>query len=135
MKQITSILLSLLLLASSTGITYAKHFCGDFEMMAEVTLGEKSLSCGMVMEDTACEDEDAADHDCCDNEYTQVDVDDNFAQSSFNLNFHQPFIAAFVSVFILQENIVENKTPDLLGAYYPPPLYKDIPVLYETFLI
>lgn len=135
MKQIVSIFLSLLLLASSTGITYAKHFCGDFEMMAEVTLGEKSLSCGMVMEDKACGDGAATEHNCCDNEYTQVDVDDNFAHASFDYDFQQPFITAFVSVFVLQELIDIDEVPNFQGDYHPPPLYKDIPVLYETFLI
>ena len=135
MKPVISILLSVLLLASSTGITYAKHFCGDFEMMAEVTLGEKSLSCGMAMEDSACADEEAEGHNCCDNEYVQVVVDDNFANSNYDIDIHQPFVAAFVAIFVLQELYDFDDSPDFLSDYRPPPLYKDIPVLYETFLI
>ncbi len=135
MKQILSTLLSFLLLASSTGVTYAKHYCGDFEMMAEVTFGEKNLSCGMVMEDKTCNKEEAEGHSCCDNEYVQVDVDDNFANASFGLNFHEPSVAVFVSVFVLQELIDYDESPNFLGDYHPPPLLKDILVLYETFLI
>lgn len=135
MKQVISILLSLLLLLSSTGITYAKHFCGDYEMMAEVTLGEKNLSCGMTMDDFACEDEEAEGHSCCDNEYVQVNIDDNFANASFDLDIQQSFVAVFVSVFILQELYDFDDSLNSLSDYCPPPLYKDIPVLYETFLI
>ena len=58
MKKTISIFLSILILASSSGIAYAQHFCSGMEMMAEVTLGEKHLSCGM--------DENALVSDCGD---------------------------------------------------------------------
>ena len=32
MKKIASIVLCMLLMASTSGIAYAQHFCGDFEM-------------------------------------------------------------------------------------------------------
>ena len=104
-------------------------------MMEQVTLGQKHLSCGMVIENSACEDEDAEDHDCCENEYTQVNVDDNFAKVSFNITFDQVFAATFVSVFVLQTPVEELIQSENFSDYNPPPLIKDIPVLYETFLI
>lgn len=135
MRKAISIILSVLLLASSTGIAYAQHFCGDYEMLSKVTLGEEHLSCGMVMEAPGCEDGDTEDHQCCDNHYTQVNTDDNFAKANFNIDVHPPFVAAFVSVFILQQVIDYEVNTDFFPKYHPPPLYKDIPVLYETFLI
>ncbi len=128
--------MSLLLLLSSSGITYAQHFCGDYEMMAKVTLGQEVLSCGMVtMNDPDCEDESAEDHDCCDNKYTQIDTDDNFADASSDVQLSPVFVASFVSVFLLHEAVVFNANNDHFKDYSPPPLGEDLCVLYETFLI
>ena len=135
MSKIISILLSILLLASSTGITYAQHYCGEFEMLSKVTLGEEHLSCGMAMEFPSCDDNDTQDHHCCDNQYTSVTTDDNFTKANFNLDFNQSVAIAFVSVFVLQQ-VIEYKTSlDSYTFYHPPPLIKNIRVLYETFLI
>ena len=49
-QKVASVLLAFLMLLSSSGVTYAQHFCGDHEMMAKFTLGEAHLSCGMAME-------------------------------------------------------------------------------------
>ena len=136
MKQIISILLTLLLLVSNTGIAYAQHFCGEYEMMAKVTLGHEKLSCGMVMQVDVCDQDNEDDiHSCCNNQYTQVDFDDTFIQSIFEFQITPIFdvintaISASVSrVLKLQKEVVNN-------PYNPPPLIKDIPVLLETFLI
>jgi hypothetical protein len=135
MSKIISILLSVLLLLSSTGITYAQHYCGEFEMLAKVTLGEEHLSCGMVMEVPSCEDNNVEDYHCCDNQYTSVTTDDNFAKANFSIDFHTSFSFAFVSVFVLRQVVEDKMSLDNLALYHPPPLYKNIPVLYETFLI
>lgn len=136
MSKLISILLSVLLLVSSTGLTYAKHYCGDFEMLAEVTFGEKQLSCGMVIESSSCDGEETVDHNCCDNEYTQIETDDNFAKATYNLDLYQPFfVTVFVSVFVQQKFFYSDPTHDIFSDYRPPPLYGDYTVLYETFLI
>lgn len=135
MKQLVSILLSALMLISSTGLAYAQHFCGDYEMLTEITLGEKHLSCGMAVEDSACGDEHSEDHDCCDNEYTKVTTDNHFAKASFNIGFDQTFVVAFVATYILDIPLSDVTETDRYSEYNPPPLIKDIPVLFETFLI
>ncbi len=136
MKQLISILLSSLILLSSTGVTYAQHFCGEYEMMAKITLGQESLSCGMVMpQDDGCSDESSKDHNCCDNEYTQVDTDDNFSGVSFDFQLQPEILAAFVSVFMLQEIEVDRDQLNYYKDYSPPPLENNLQVLYETFLI
>jgi hypothetical protein len=136
MSKIISILLCVLLLLSSAGVTYAQHYCGEFEMLSKVTLGEEHLSCGMAMEVPGCEDDDdAEDCHCCGNQYTSVTTDDNFAKANFNIDFNKSFAIAFVSVFRLQQVAEYKAGIDNYALYYPPPLYKNIPVLYETFLI
>ncbi len=125
-----------LLLASTSGVAYAQHFCGDFEMMATITLGEKKLSCGMVaIVDDACANEKDEEHSCCDNQYTKITTDDNFTPSQDSFQVPINFVAAFVSVFVLQTEPLVSETAEIYALYTPPPLIKDIPVLYETFLI
>ncbi len=135
MKKIISLVLSFLLLLSSSGISYAQHFCGDHEMMAEFTLGEKHLSCGMVMPATACDSEEEKEHDCCDNEYTSVETDDAFAKVSFNYDFQ-------VDWDILTAQLVEfievgpvSSTQVLYFQYRPPPPKVPLWQLNESFLI
>ncbi len=139
MKKAISIFLSVLLLASSSGIAYAQHFCSGHEMMAKVTLGEEHLSCGMKMmtPTPGCEEDtrEEKDHSCCSNSYTQVETDENYAKTSFDVDLNTNFVAAFIHVFIPPQ---PDNYPDHLQTYtdyHPPPLDKDIPVLYQVFLI
>ena len=139
MKKIISILLSILMLASSSGIAYAQHFCGGMEMMAEVTLGETHLSCGMEEEapTAVCDGENVASetHGCCKNHITKIQTDDNFAKASFDLKLNKTFVATFVSVFVVKEVEITSAKKIFFADYSPPPLEQDLNILYETFLI
>ncbi len=139
MKKTISIFLSILMLASSSGIAYAQHFCSGMEMVAKITLGEKHLSCGMAEEtpDSDCNDETAAPeaHDCCKNHITKIQTDDNFAKASFDVKLNKAFVATFVSVFVLQEVEIASTEKIFFADYSPPPLEQDLNILYETFLI
>ena len=135
MSKVISIVLSVLLLLSSTGITYAQHYCGELEVITKVTFGEEHLSCGMVMEIPGCDDNDDKDHHCCDNQYTAVTTDDDFAKANFDIDFNQSFAVPFVCIFVLQQLVEYDGRINKYTLYHPPPLYKNIPVLYETFLI
>jgi hypothetical protein len=134
MQKLFSITLSLLLLLSSSGVSYAKHFCGEFVMMEKVTVGQEQLSCGMAMENDGCEETEET-HSCCSNTYTAVDTDDNFAYSDFQFNLQPTFAAAYVAVFTFQSENTSTEKHVFYSEYKPPPLLKDIPVLFETFLI
>jgi len=134
-KQVVSIAMSLLLLLSSSGITYAQHFCGDHEIMSKITLGETHLSCEMIMPEAGCEDEPMKENNCCDNQYINVDTDDNYSGVSFDFQAQPTFIIAFVSVFVLAQEPDLNKNFDYYKDYSPPPLGEDLLVLFETFLI
>lgn len=127
------------MLTSSSGLAYAQHFCGGTEMMSEVTLGEKHLSCGMDADTTVsgCGDEESIpeDHDCCKNHITKIQTDDNFAKASFDLKLNKTFAATFVSVFVLQEVEIASTDKTFFADYNPPPLEQDLNILYETFLI
>ena len=139
MKKSISIFLSILIFVSSSGIAYAQHFCSGMEMMSEITLGEKHLSCGMDANATnsACNDQNAAvkPHDCCKNHITKIQTDDNFAKATFALKLNKIFAATFVSVFVLQEVEISSTHNSFFADYSPPPLEQNLHILYETFLI
>lgn len=127
------------MLASSSGIAYAQHFCGGMEMMSEITIGEKDLSCGMDIgaSNSGCNDEttNMEAHDCCKNHITKIHTDDNFAKASFDLKLNKTFVATFVSVFILQEVEITSSEKTFFADYNPPPLEQDLNILFDTFLI
>ena len=136
MKQIISILLTLLLLISNTGITYAQHFCGGHQMMAKVTIGQERLSCGMALVKDLCDESHQSDtHSCCNNLYTQVAFDDTVEQPVVEFQL--------TPVFDVDKNAIINSVSEILTLqkevvytlYNPPPLIKDFPVLFDTFLI
>jgi len=134
MKNVTSILLTVLLLMSSAGVTYGQHYCGGKVVADALMLGEKHLSCGgyeLPVKDTNGMEKSG----CCENKYHQVVTDDDFFSSTFAIEFQKTFLAAFVPVFILQEPIAYSSKINSFSEYLPPPLEKDIPVLYQTFLI
>ena len=136
MKQIISILLTLLLLISNTGITYAQHFCGGHQMMAKVTIGQERLSCGMALVKDLCDESHQSDtHSCCNNLYTQVAFDDTVEQPIVEFQLTPPlkantttFSASAYEILTLQKEVVYT-------IYNPPPLIKNFPVLFDTFLI
>ena len=135
MQKTISVLLTILILASSSGVTYAKHFCGDFEVVSTLTMGKKNLSCGMAMEADDCDKNEEDPIDCCKNTYKNIDTDDNFVNSSYDLQISNNFIAGFISSFVLQYVSFSDKKIHLFNGYDPPPIYEDIQVLHEVFII
>lgn len=130
-------MLSLLLLTSSTGIAYAKHLCHGTEMLSQITLGEKDLSCGMGEgEDISCDlDAEHVVDPCCQNHFIKIQTDENFAKASFDVSFQQFFIASYVSIFLLNEIEIISGKNIFFAEYNPPPIERDLNILYDTFLI
>ena len=134
MIKIISIALSLMLLLSSTGLSYARHLCGGYEMMAKITLGEIELSCGMADDLPGCDDESEAS-DCCDNEYTKLITDDTFAKSSFEYNLKYDFLLAFTAAFLMPAEELLLRPQPHRADYRPPPPRNELYILYEAYLI
>jgi hypothetical protein len=136
MKQLISIVLTALLLVSNTGITYAQHFCGDFQMMSKILIGKEHLSCGMAMVKDHCEENPKEEaHGCCDNQYTVLEVDDSISHTDIHFQVAPEFFYSFVQVFLMpSKSVLANKNSQYKD-YHPPPLIKNIPILYASFLI
>lgn len=135
MKKFISILLTILIIASCTGVTYAKHYCGDFEVVSTLTMGKKNLSCRMAMEADDCDSNKEDPIDCCKNTYENIDTDDNFINSYFKLQINKSFIASFVSVFVLQDVYFSDKEINFFNGYDPPPIFDDIQLIYQVYII
>ena len=136
MKQIISILLTLLLLISNTGITYAQHFCGGHQMMAKVTIGQERLSCGMALVKDLCDESHQSDtHSCCNNLYTQVAFDDTVEQPIVEFQLTPPLKVNNTTFSASACKVLTPKKEVVYTIYNPPPLIKDFPVLFDTFLI
>lgn len=135
MQKAISILLCVLMLASSTKVTYAKHFCGEYEVLSTFTFGEKDLTCGMTMDADDCDDSKSNTIPCCKNKYEKIDIDDNYSFATFDMQINIPFITSFISVFITKPFVGSKKTQNHYANYESPPINKDIPVLYQVFII
>ena len=122
------------MLLSSTGLTYAKHYCGEVELFSELTLGEKHLSCGMTMSIPDCDDEMELPG-CCDNEYLQVDTDETFAKAQVEVTPPVQWVAVLATVFVLLDTDLQSRAPNFIAYYHPPPPEDDLLVKYERFLI
>lgn len=138
MKGFLSILLSVLLLAGSTGITIATHFCAGHAVKSKVQLGHTDLDCGMNM-DSECPSDNSSDYilksdNCCENHFQSIEADEMIkAQMAFKA-VNLPFFIAFA--YTLFDLITpEEQLPVLAGEYAPPILAQDIPVLYQSFLL
>jgi len=135
MRIIVSFILSFLILLSSSGIAYAEHFCGGLHMLSKVTFGEEQLSCGMATVHDDCDHEMEENHFCCSNKYLKVSTDDQYAKVSFEFNF---YVAVFnVPMEVPSEvlNVLPENDHDSYRYYRPPPLERDLQILYDTFLI
>lgn len=137
MKKVISIFLSVLLLASSSGVAYAQHFCGGMEMLSKITIAAKDLSCGMELADKHCDDTSKVsqqDH-CCENHITQIQTDDDFAKAYFDVKFENSFIAECFPVYELGALVPRTKNIIAFADYSPPPIVSDLCILYDSFLI
>jgi hypothetical protein len=135
-KRIVAPFLAILILLSSTGLTYSTHFCMGRAVDHVVKMGVHDLDCGMANMDKACSsDEMALDvPTCCDNEHVFVDIDDEFKVVNPETKFNAKFIVAFTYSFLLENLTIEE--PALAFAdHSPPPLGHDYQSMYQTFLL
>ena len=134
MQRLTAFLLSALLLLSSSGITYAEHFCGSHKMASEITLGHADLSCGMVQLDSDCDDEPLA-MDCCDNHYLSIDTDDDYAKVAFEFDPLPDFDFTAPAPNELVQQSFDAEIPLAIVPYRPPPDSTPLYILFESYLI
>lgn len=142
MKKSFSILLSFILLASHVSLIIGTHYCGGEPVESKLLFGENHLGCGMADMDESCDHEETNENNdvsfdnapCCENDYFTVQVTDDFVKDTATVFFSNNFVAALFST-ILNPEIFSKYTNQLYTEYYPPPLEKNIQILFQTFLL
>lgn len=135
MQKFISIVLSLLLLASSANVTYAKHFCGDVEVLSVLTVGETYLSCSEKESIDTCNDKEPKKNSCCKTKYDQVEIDDNFDSATAFTLVDIPVAKDYISPSNYSFITLEDKSFAIYAYYDPPPIDKDFSALYQVYLI
>lgn len=142
-----SLTLAFLVFTTSAGFSIDMHFCQhqlksiSFFGKAK-TCHEKSQAAPMkncphhskvVTEKEGCTE----DKDCCNNKtlHFQSDQDQQVQTSDFLINKQfQKFAIAYVAVFFVNDSSIESDA-STYAQYKPPLISRDIPVLFESFLL
>jgi hypothetical protein len=129
-----SVILSLVILATSMGFTVSSHICGGKKVKTELSIGATDVSCGMEKNANNCTSKKQMKPDCCKDEVQLIQNDKDYTQRLISFDFSPNFLIAFITSYV---KLFENETTeiDFFLDYSPPPLIKDIPVLIQSFLI
>ena len=134
LKKIASILLALFFLVSSSHLSFATHFCGGKAFKHALLFSPSDLGCGMENGKDDCDKTTKIDNDCCKNQSILISIKDNFQSSSSKINAEQHFIFVTIATILFSVTTTEQQVI-LFQDYHPPLPDKDIPVLFQSFLI
>ncbi|MBU1368265.1 MAG: hypothetical protein KJ578_03055 [Bacteroidetes bacterium] len=142
MKKVFSIVLAIILLSSHMSWTMGTHFCGDEAIVTKIMLGETHLDCGMMVMEEPCNDSENSGENglclnkvpCCENEYQVFQLTNEFVKDAAQPFFNIEFAVAYV-YNALKLNFLQSSTHQFYTVSNPPPLEKDIQVLFQTFLL
>lgn len=138
LKKLIAISLSIILLFSNIGFTFATHYCSGHAVKSKLMLSKGELDCGMLKLDNSCEDDsDEASitkKSCCENAYLSLDVEDDFQPSTLLPEINIAFVLSFVYTFFeLFNSSIELKS--VYEDFSPPFRSIDFQVLFQSFLI
>ncbi len=125
--------MAFVVLFSTMSFTINMHYCG--ETLVETAIFQKVKGCGMEMQKPSTEGCAITKKNCCKNEQSSVDGQDELQLSFDKISFEQQvFIASFVYTYI---NGFEglDKTITSYEVYKPPLVIRQIYKLDETYLI
>ena len=130
-RNITSVIMAMLVLFSTLSFTINSHFCGD--TLVDSTLFRKAKTCGMQME--AHDSSSESMMDCCSNEEEHIAGQDELQLSVDTLSLEQQlwfFSFTYTYYFFFEADVSKD---NVLREYPPPILVKRIYQLDETYLI
>lgn len=134
MKKVLSILLAVVFFISSTGFTISSHKCGGKIHKQQINIVAADLGCGMEkIIELSCED-NSIENNCCQNEFQNFKITDNFQVVDFDNQISNDFLVAFRFSYVQLFNTEKNTYGKYIN-YSPPLPDQDIPVLIQSFLI
>ncbi|CAN0106928.1 unnamed protein product, partial [Chrysoparadoxa australica] len=137
LRKIISISLLLIFLTSHLGLAVGTHYCGGISMQTDLMIGHKHLDCGMEDMQKECNQKENEPRfekvPCCENEYTSLDLTEDFnpAINAVNVDFAIAFISTYYQINPLAATIANRYQV----KNYPPPVERDVQILFQTFLI
>lgn len=119
-RKVAHIVITVILLVSTTGITVTRHYCGS-NLRSSTLIGEPESCC-----DTP---------GCCHNEKEHFKIDENFALSAFLFDF-DPIMETVPQLFeTVSVDIPVRVKGDIFSDRPSPPLLRSLLVSHQTFLL
>jgi hypothetical protein len=130
-------------------LTIGTHFCGGEAVETKILFGETHLGCEMPdMAETCDIPGESCDVShghlaqdiyfdkvtCCENVYQTFQVTNEFVNDVTPPFLHVNVAVAFIYT-TLNLDLFSKSTPQFYTEYNPPPLEKDLLILFQTFLI
>lgn len=133
-QKITSFIMALVVMFSTMSFAINKHYCMDH--LVDVSVIFPADSCGMDMMTTPpAEGEQFNASPCCSEEHIAIEGQDEInTTDSLSIEISKSFVAAFVYTFNALYVEEFSEQPEYKD-YSPPLITKDLPVIYETYLI
>lgn len=127
-KKSFHIVLALLLLAATTGVTMHKHYC--MGRLKSVVVFEKADSC-MLSKGLKGKECPKA---CCEHEEQKFKVD-NLNKASFEYQFAPKVHLSVLTYLLVNFDLLAFAPSFKYQNYKPPLLAQDVPVLVQSFLL
>lgn len=125
--------MAFVVLFSTLSFTINMHYCGD--TLVETAIFQKAKGCGMEMEKPSTEGCAITKKNCCNNEQSVVDGQDELQLQVDKISFEQQvFIASFVYTYINLFEGLENNVSSY-EEYKPPLVIRQLYKIDETYLI
>jgi hypothetical protein len=141
MKKIISILLSAVFLLSQLGFTIGSHYCGGEIIERKIITGSTHLGCGVENMGSCDNNNSSNDHDirissppCCENQYQTIQLSDDILSDIVRINSNIDFTEVFINTSKIQV-LLSKSAQQFYADYSPPPLEKDLQMLFRSFLI
>ncbi|MRT93963.1 hypothetical protein [Ancylomarina sp. 16SWW S1-10-2] len=106
-RKISHILLAIVVMITTMGLTVSAHYCGD-ELKSIDFISQSDNCCG-----DSCPN--------CKNKIIKVDTDDDYTISTFNIDFTNDFILLPALIQLFQGSIYTDLV-ELVAYHKPPPL-------------
>lgn len=135
LHKILAFILALVILFSTLSFTVEKHIClGE---VIDVSYFSKADNCGMVSEDCDLDIPSQTKiqrEKCCNDTHELVQGNQHEQPALKKIEINQ---VAFIFALVYSYNgLFEQKTDkNYFSLYLPPLVHRDLPILYQTFLI
>jgi hypothetical protein len=133
LHKIMSFAMTFVVLFSTMSFTVNMHYCGN--TLVETAIFQKAKGCGMEMQKPSTEGCAITKKDCCKNEQSVVDGQDELQLQIDTITFEQQvFIASFVHSYINGFEGLNNNVSSY-EEYKPPLVIRQLYKIDETYLI